>query len=159
MKFKVLQEIVNKRYNVYERENHPLYKCFLDLDKYYFVDYEYELIDRELLCELEKYDIEYKIGDKIWIDDIPYPIKQIKYEKQGIKLYIDKQRIVKEINKKESEELLKEIKIKQNDLINAKKEAETRCIEKEKEYIRNQYNQSKTKNFIHKIKKYLGGDN
>lgn len=164
MKFKVLQEVVNKRYYIHPHmpkgrlywydgdnaiEDIKKVKTWLDYD----IESEVEIVDRELLCKLEKYDMEYKIGDKIWIENIPYNIKQIKYERQSVKLYIDKQHVINEINKKGSEELLEKIKIRQRELIEEKEKQELEQNIKDIEC-----EQLKNKSLTHKIKKYLKGD-
>ena len=129
MKVKVLQEVVNKRYRVDRVFDKGVfywgsteitylnYKNVVDKNSKYKETTKYELIDRECIDEFERYDMNYKVGDYMWYDNTEYMIKNvIDSGSEGIRIYLNKQRVVKEIGKEETEKLLKDIKIYQDDL-------------------------------------------
>ncbi|MDM0660044.1 hypothetical protein QTH47_13040 [Clostridium perfringens] len=129
MKVKVLQEVVNKRHRadrVFDKGvfcwgsteiTYSNYKIMIDKDSKYKETIKYELIDRECIDEFERYDMNYKVGDHMWYDNTEYIIKKvIDLGSEGIRIYLNKQRVVKEIGKEETEKLLKDIKIYQDDL-------------------------------------------
>lgn len=129
MKVKVLQEVVNKRYRVdrvFDKGvfcwgsteiTYSNYKSMVDKDSKYKKTIKYELIDRECIDEFERYDMNYKVGDYMWYDNTEYIIKKVVDSgSEGIRVYLDKQKVVKEIGKEETAKLLKDIKIYQDEL-------------------------------------------
>lgn len=53
----------------------------------------------------------------VWYDNTEYTIKEVVDSgSEGIRIYLNKQRVVKEIGKEETEKLLKDIKIYQDEL-------------------------------------------
>lgn len=129
MKVKILQEVVNKRYCVditFDRGiiwwgstkiTYSNYKTMIDKDSKYKLTTKYELIDRECIDEFERYDMNYKIGDFMWYDNKKYCIKEVvDAGSEGIRIYLNKQRVIEEINKEDSENLLEDIKIYQDEL-------------------------------------------
>lgn len=168
MKVKVLQEVVNKRYSVdrvFDKGvfywgsteiTYSNYKTMIDKDSKYKETIKYELIDRECIDEFERYDMSYKVGDHMWYDNTEYIIKKVVDSgSEGIRVYLDKQKVVKEIGKKETENLLEDIKIYQDTL---KEEYETKLKTLDNEKVADKGN---NKSFIQKIKNYcivkLGG--
>ncbi|MBO3356148.1 hypothetical protein [Clostridium perfringens] len=168
MKVKVLQEVVNKRYYVdiaFDRGiiwwgsteiTYTNYKIMIDKDSKYKKTIKYELIDRECIDEFERYDMNYKVGDHMWYDNTEYTIKEVVDSgSEGIRIYLNKQRVVKEIGKEETEKLLKDIKIYQDELNEEYKE-KIKTLNDEK-IIKKDNNKS----VIQKIKNYcifkLGG--
>ncbi len=168
MKVKVLQEVVNKRYHVdriFDKGvfcwgsteiTYSNYKSMVDKDSKYKVVTRYELIDRECIDEFERYYMNYKVGDHIWYDNNEYFIKEVvDLGSEGIRIYLNKQRVIEEIGKKETENLLKDIKTYQDEL---KKEYETKSKTLDGEKIADK---ESNKSFIQKIKNYcivkLGG--
>ena len=136
MKVKVLQEIINKRYRIditFDKGiiwwgsteiTYSNYKNMIDKDSKYKKTIKHELIDRECIDEFERYDMNYKVGDHMWYDNTEYTIKEVVDSgSEGIRIYLNKQRVAKEIGKEETEKLLKDIKIYQDKL---KKEYDTK---------------------------------
>lgn len=169
MKVKVLQEVVNKRYRVdrvFDKGvfcwgsteiTYSNYKTMIDKDSKYKETIKYELIDRECIDEFERYYMHYKIGDHIWYDNNEYSIKEvIDLGSEGIRIYLNKQRVVKEIGKEETEKLLKDIKIYQDEL-NEEYETKIKTLNNEK-IIKKDNNKS----LIQRFKNYciikLGGN-
>ena len=168
MKVKVLQEVVNKRYRVdrvFDKGvfcwgsteiTYSNYKIMIDKDSKYKETIKYELIDRECIDEFERYDMNYKVGDHMWYDNTEYIIKEVVDSgSEGIRIYLNKQRVVKEIGKEETEKLLKDIKIYQDEL-NEEYKAKIKTLNDEK-IIKKDNNKS----LIQRFKKYciikLGG--
>lgn len=168
MKVKVLQEIVNKRYRVDETFDKGIiwwgsteitysnYKIMINKDSKYKLTTKYELIDRECIDEFERYDMNYKVGDHMWYDNTEYTIKDVVDSgSEGIRIYLNKQRVVKEIGKEEAEKLLKDIKAYQ-DVLKEEYDVKLKTLDDEK-IIKKDNNKS----LIQKIKNYcifkLGG--
>lgn len=168
MKIKVLQEVVNKRYRVDETFDKGIiwwgsteitysnYKIMINKDSKYEETIRYELIDRECIDEFERYDMNYKVGDHMWYDNTEYTIKEVVDSgSEGIRIYLNKQRLVKEIGREETENLLKDIKIYQDEL-NEEYKTKIKTLNNEK-IIKKDNNKS----LIQKFKNYciikLGG--
>lgn len=161
VKVKVLQEVVNKRYRVDETFDKGIiwwgsteitysnYKTIIDKDSKYKLTTKYELIDRECIDEFERYDMNYKVGDHMWYDNNEYSIKEVVDSgSEGIRIYLDKQRVIEEIGREETENLLKDIKLYQ-DKLNEEYETKLKTLDDEK--ITDKEN---NKSFIQKFKNY-----
>ena len=168
MKVKVLQEVVNKRYRVDETFDKGIiwwgsteitysnYKIMINKDSKYKLTTKYELIDRECIDEFERYDMNYKVGDHMWYDNTEYIIREVVDSgSEGIRIYLNKQRVVKEIGKEETEKLLKDIKIYQDEL-NEEYKAKIKTLNDEK-----MTDKEDNKSLIQRFKNYciikLGG--
>ena len=92
----------------------------------------------------------------MWYDNTEYTIKEVVDSgSEGIRIYLNKQRVVKEIGKEETEKLLKDIKTYQDGL---KEEYDVKLKTLDDEKITDKEN---NKSLIQKIKNYcivkLGG--
>lgn len=129
MKVKVLQEVVNRKYSVHkiiDRDLPYFYKVKeitsfdkLDINKedIYELNVEYEPLNTECIDEFERPNIQYKCGDCMSYNDKRYHIKEIiDCGSKGINIFLDKPRIVKEINKEKSKKLLENIEKYQKEI-------------------------------------------
>ena len=169
MKIRILQKVVSRKYSVHKiidrdfipycyrvKEITSFDKLDINKDDIYELNVEYKPLNTECIDEFERYDMNYKVGDHMWYDNTEYTIKEVVDSgSEGIRIYLNKQRVVKEIGKEETEKLLKDIKIYQDELNEEYKE-KIKTLNDEK-IIKKDNNKS----VIQKIKNYcifkLGG--